>query len=92
MSVFSDAVRGHSVLVTVGSGGVGKTTIAAAIGLRALAEGVAPPIQNFTARDPACDLDLVIGDARKINSRLLLQNAFAFGGLNVALMFASAKA
>ncbi len=70
----------------------GSAALQAAIGLRALAEGVAPPIQNFTARDPACDLDLVIGDARKINSRLLLQNAFAFGGLNVALMFASAKA
>jgi hypothetical protein len=29
-----------------------------------------------------------LGAARPIASRLLLQNAFAFGGLNVALMFA----
>jgi hypothetical protein len=32
----------------------------------------------------------VIGQARPIASALLLQNAFAFGGLNVALAFGAA--
>jgi hypothetical protein len=32
----------------------------------------------------------VLGEARPIAAKLLLQNAFAFGGLNVALMFAAA--
>ncbi|MGZ6020797.1 MAG: hypothetical protein ACXWKO_19195, partial [Phenylobacterium sp.] len=70
----------------------GSAALQAAIGLRALSEGLAPPILNFNEPDPACDLDLVVGDARPIASRLLLQNAFAFGGLNVALMFAAAAA
>jgi nodulation protein E len=70
----------------------GSAALQAAIGLRALAEGLAPPIQNFTTRDPACDLDLVLGEARPISCGLLLQNAFAFGGLNVALAFAGAPA
>jgi nodulation protein E len=68
----------------------GSAALQAVIGLRALAEGFAPPIQNFNQRDPACDLNLVLGEAQPIASRLLLQNAFAFGGLNVALMFAAA--
>lgn len=69
----------------------GSSALQAVLGLRALAEGLAPPIQGFTERDEACDLDLVVGAARPITSRRLLQNAFAFGGLNVALVFGAAE-
>jgi nodulation protein E len=91
VEVFGEGARQLPVIATKSAHGHligGSAALQAVIGLRALAEGLAPPIQNFTTRDPACDLNLVIGEARKINSRLLLQNAFAFGGLNVALMFA----
>jgi nodulation protein E len=91
VEVFGERARALPVIATKSAHGHligGSAALQAAIGLRALAEGLAPPIQNFTTRDPACDLNLVIGEARKINSRLMLQNAFAFGGLNVALMFA----
>jgi nodulation protein E len=66
----------------------GSAALQAVIGLRALAEGLAPPVLNFTTPDPACPLDLVLGEARPIAARLLMQNAFAFGGLNVCLVFA----
>lgn len=69
-----------------------SAALQAALGLRSLAEGIAPPIAGFSLRDPSCDLDLVTGQARRISSRFLLQNAFAFGGLNVALVFASSAA
>lgn len=38
-SPIQDALRGSNVLITVGSGGVGKTTLAASIALRAAMEG-----------------------------------------------------
>ena len=95
VDVFGERVRKLPVIATKSAHGHligGSAALQAAIGLRALAEGLAPPIQNFTTRDPACDLDLVIGEARPVASKLLLQNAFAFGGLNVALMFAGPQA
>jgi nodulation protein E len=92
VEVFGERARALPVIATKSAHGHligGSAALQAALGLRALAEGLAPPILNFTSRDPACDLNLVVGEARPIASKLLLQNAFAFGGLNVALMFAA---
>jgi nodulation protein E len=93
VEVFGERVRRLPVIATKSAHGHligGSAALQAAIGLRALAAGLAPPVQNFNARDPACDLNLVLGQAQPIVAKLLLQNAFAFGGLNVALMFAAA--
>ena len=93
VEVFGERGRALPVIATKSAHGHligGSAALQAALGLRALAEGLAPPIQNFNSRDPACDLDLVVGEARPIGAKLLLQNAFAFGGLNVALVFAAA--
>jgi nodulation protein E len=93
VEVFGERARTLPVIATKSAHGHligGSAALQAVIGLRALAKGLAPPIQNFNQRDPACDLNLVLGQAQPIVSRLLLQNAFAFGGLNVALMFAAA--
>ncbi len=68
----------------------GSAALQSVIGLRALAAGKAPPILNFTTADPEIDLDLVLGAAREITSQYLIQNAFAFGGLNVSLVFKAA--
>lgn len=68
----------------------GSAALQAVIGLKALAAGMAPPILNFTMADPEIDLDLVVGEARAISSDYLMQNAFAFGGLNVSLVFKKA--
>ena len=93
IEVFGETGRGLPVIATKSAHGHligGSAALQAAIGLRALQEGLAPPIQNFTDRDPACALNLTLGEAKPIAATLLLQNAFAFGGLNVALMFAKA--
>jgi nodulation protein E len=66
----------------------GSAALQAALGLKALAAGLAPPILGYAGRDEDCDLNVVVGEARSITAGVLLQNAFAFGGLNVALVFA----
>lgn len=49
--------------------------------------GLAPPVLNFNAPDPECEVNLVLGEARPIKAHRTLINAFAFGGLNVAIAF-----
>ncbi len=51
----------------------------------ALQTGLVPPTVNFTGPDPACDLDVVPNEARRLDVEYALSNSFAFGGLNVAL-------
>jgi nodulation protein E len=92
-AVFGDRATALPVIATKSAHGHligGSAALQSVIALRALAEGMAPPILNFTARDPEIDLDLVVGAARAISSQYLIQNAFAFGGLNVSLVFKKA--
>jgi nodulation protein E len=53
----------------------------------ALQQGLLPPTANFTAPDPACDLDVVPNTARAAQVEYALSNSFAFGGLNAVLAF-----
>jgi nodulation protein E len=53
----------------------------------ALHAGLLPPTVNFTTPDPACDLDVVPNDARRVQVEAALSNSFAFGGLNAVLAF-----
>src|SRR4051812_2929009 len=50
-----------------------------------LREGVVPPTINFTERDPECDLNLVVNEAKPAKLTYALSNSFAFGGLNAVL-------
>jgi nodulation protein E len=68
----------------------GSAALQTVIALIAMREGLAPPVLNFLEADPACEVDLVIGQARPITARHALMNAFAFGGLNVSMAFAAA--
>jgi len=53
--------------------------------VKTLQEGLIPPTLNYLGPDPACDLDLVVGEARRCPVRLALSNSFAIGGLNAVL-------
>ncbi len=55
----------------------------------ALRSGTLPPTINYTAPDPACDLDVVPNVARSLQVEACLSNSFAFGGLNAVLAFKS---
>jgi nodulation protein E len=89
-AVFGAALDHHPVIATKSAHGHligGSAALQAVIALQALSAGLAPPILNYLGPDPACDLNLVLGKARPISADRLLLNAFAFGGLNVALAF-----
>jgi nodulation protein E len=53
--------------------------------IMAIREGVVPPTMNYIGADPECDLDYVPNEARRMSVRAILNNSFAFGGLNAVL-------
>jgi 3-oxoacyl-[acyl-carrier-protein] synthase II len=52
----------------------------------AVERDVVPPTMNLRDPDPACDLDHVPLEARRMRVRAALNNAFAFGGQNAVLV------
>jgi 3-oxoacyl-[acyl-carrier-protein] synthase II len=54
--------------------------------VRSLETGVLPPTINLDRPDPACQLDHVAHKARKGAPRVVLSNAFGFGGVNASLL------
>jgi 3-oxoacyl-[acyl-carrier-protein] synthase II len=54
----------------------------------AIDTGVIPPTINYETPDPECDLDYVPNAARKTDPRVILNNAYAFGGNNASLCLA----
>lgn len=53
--------------------------------IQAMRTGIVPPTANYLGADPACDLDYVPNEARRVEVRTAMSNSFAFGGLNAAL-------
>jgi len=49
--------------------------------------GILPPTANFLTPDPACDLDVIPNQSRRVQVEACLSNSFAFGGLNAVLAF-----
>ena len=56
------------------------SAIEAAVCALVLATGIVPPTLNSEQPDPDCPLDCVPNRPRRIDARLVLNNAFAFGG------------
>jgi 3-oxoacyl-[acyl-carrier-protein] synthase II len=56
----------------------------------AIRDQVSPPTINLRTPDPACDLDYVPNQARRMPIRAALSNSFGFGGTNGTLVFARA--
>jgi 3-oxoacyl-[acyl-carrier-protein] synthase II len=55
--------------------------------VRAVIEGVIPPTIHYQTPDPECDLDYVPNQARRKQLRVVMSNAFGFGGHNAVLVF-----
>lgn len=53
----------------------------------ALERQVAPPTINLDHPDPACDLDYVPHEPRRMRIRCAMKNSFGFGGHNACLVF-----
>ncbi|GAA3308585.1 hypothetical protein GCM10020295_71030 [Streptomyces cinereospinus] len=69
----------------------GSGAVEAAVCALAVSRGALPPTHNLDEVDPACDLDHVRGEARRVPVRAALSNSFAFGGHNVSLLFGTAS-
>ena len=53
-----------------------------------LKQGWFAPTLNLENLDPACaDLDYIVGDGRALETEYLMNNNFAFGGINTSLIF-----
>jgi 3-oxoacyl-[acyl-carrier-protein] synthase II len=61
--------------------------IEAIFSVLAVRDQVAPPTANLANPDPACDLDYVPNEARRMPIRTALSNSFGFGGTNGTLIF-----
>ncbi len=60
--------------------------------IMSLQRGLVPPTINLTDPDPACELDHVIGEPRRVNLTTALVNASGFGGHNVSILLMSPQA
>lgn len=71
------SMHGHLI------GGTGAVELLACV--LALREGVIAPTIGYEEPDPECALDVVPNVAREARVKVVLSNAFAFGGLNAVL-------
>ena len=55
--------------------------------VRSITDGIIHPTINYEFPDPRCDLDYVPNEARRKDVRVVLSNAFGFGGQNACLVF-----
>jgi 3-oxoacyl-[acyl-carrier-protein] synthase II len=88
--VFGRAAR--RVPVTANKSMIGHTIGAAGaiegvFSVLSLSDGVMPPTANYEYPDPECELDCVAKEPRLAEVRAVLSNSFAFGGVNVSLVF-----
>ena len=63
------------------------SAIEAAACALAIRTGWIPPTINFEQSDPQCDLDCVPNEARQMDVRVAMNNAYAFGGTNASVIF-----
>jgi 3-oxoacyl-[acyl-carrier-protein] synthase II len=62
-------------------------SLEAAACVKTITEGMIHPTVNYEFPDPQCDLDYVPNQSRQKDVRVVLSNAFGFGGQNACLVF-----
>jgi len=62
-------------------------SVEAIFSILSMRDGTMPPTINLENPDPECDLDYVPQKAREARLRVVMSNAFGFGGPNATLVF-----
>lgn len=88
-------VLGGGPAVTSVKGVVGHAlgaagAIEAAVTAMSVQHQVIPPTANLETMDPAIEVDVVSGEARKADVTVAVSNSFGFGGQNAVLVFTAA--
>jgi 3-oxoacyl-[acyl-carrier-protein] synthase II len=68
----------------------GAGAVESIVTILSLHHGVIPATQNLENIDPKVELDVVADKPRHVEQTAAINNAFGFGGHNVALAFARA--
>ena len=79
------------IYVTAPKGAIGHTGGASGafgilVAISAIKTGVIPPVCNLEELDPECNVSLVLKSSIKHDVKLVMVNAFAFGGTNVVIL------
>jgi 3-oxoacyl-[acyl-carrier-protein] synthase II len=88
--VFKDHARNLPISSTKSMTGHllgGAGSVEAIFSMLSIRDGIIPPTINLENPDPECDLDYVPQRAREADVRIVLSNAFGFGGPNAVLVF-----
>ncbi|MFQ5855940.1 MAG: beta-ketoacyl-ACP synthase II [Anaerolineae bacterium] len=62
-------------------------TVEGIVSIKTMETGTIHPTINYEYPDPECDLDYVPNEPRKADVRVVLSNAFGFGGHNATIVF-----
>ncbi|GAB3700087.1 beta-ketoacyl-[acyl-carrier-protein] synthase family protein [Saccharopolyspora tripterygii] len=102
-TVVGDVGEANSVRKAIGDGAVvtapkgslghlvgGAGAVESIVTILSLHHGVIPATQNLENIDPKVELDVVADKPRHVEQTAAINNAFGFGGHNVALAFATA--
>lgn len=87
--VFGDAAKRvpmSSVKSMFGHTMGAASSIEAALCCLTIERGAIPPTMNLETPDPACDMDYVPNEARDLDVKVAMSNAYAFGGTNASLI------
>lgn len=79
------------VMVSSTKGNIGHLlgaagAVEAVICVKALEKGLVPPTINYQVKDEECDLNIVSGEAKKEEIKIVMSNSLGFGGHNSSII------